>query len=324
MVRVVEVACRQNQTIPGHRFATEPCLHLVSVDKSREGLYADVFRARDAAIILERLLPRRLRAGADEWVIADFQPLRRCEEAHADGIADDRIGERPGIDDQRIDAATLRGNGARQADGPGARYDGGFVRHAGNLPPLPAKLRNNIVAYMARRVRANKSLIKQRYHVAKVAFPDDADLARSLGVPVLYLAETAGHAVAEKLQRFRGQRIDRHDLEESGWPLALVECRLSLQKIADLCDPELLAKHRIAPDVLASRDFGKTQSVARMLHQAGYRGLRWWSALSGDWHTIVLFLDRIGAGDLEYAKPEPLTVQHSTVKEACTVLGVRG
>jgi len=35
---------------------------------------------------------------------------------------------------------------------------------------------------MARRVRANKSLIKQRYQVAKVAFPDDADLARSLGV----------------------------------------------------------------------------------------------------------------------------------------------
>jgi hypothetical protein len=33
-----------------------------------------------------------------------------------------------------------------------------------------------------RRVRATKSLIKQRYHVAKVAFPDDADLARSLGV----------------------------------------------------------------------------------------------------------------------------------------------
>ncbi|HEY3219216.1 MAG TPA: hypothetical protein VGJ80_00665 [Gemmatimonadales bacterium] len=35
---------------------------------------------------------------------------------------------------------------------------------------------------MARRVRANKSSIKQRYHIAKVAFPDDADLARSLGV----------------------------------------------------------------------------------------------------------------------------------------------
>ena len=143
-------------------------------------------------------------------------------------------------------------------------------------------------------------------------------------VPVLYLAETAVHAVAEKLQRFRGQRIDRRDLKESGWPLALVECRLSLQKIADLCDPELLAKHHIAPDILASRDFGKTQGVARMLHKEGHRGLRWWSALSGDWHTIVLFLDRVAAGDLEYQKPEPLTVQHPTVKEACTVLGVRG
>jgi hypothetical protein len=34
---------------------------------------------------------------------------------------------------------------------------------------------------MAKR-RNTKSLIKQRYQVAKVAFPDDADLARSLGV----------------------------------------------------------------------------------------------------------------------------------------------
>jgi hypothetical protein len=35
---------------------------------------------------------------------------------------------------------------------------------------------------MARRGRSNKSLIKQRYDVLRVAFPDDADLARSLGV----------------------------------------------------------------------------------------------------------------------------------------------
>lgn len=143
-------------------------------------------------------------------------------------------------------------------------------------------------------------------------------------VPVLYLAETAVHAVAEKLQRFRGQRIDRNDLKESGWPLALVECRLTLQKIADLCDPEVLAKHHIAPDSLASRDFTKTQGVSRMLYKEGYKGLRWWSALSGDWHTIVLFLDRVSAEDLEYGKPEQLTVRHPTVKEACTALGVRG
>jgi RES domain-containing protein len=141
-------------------------------------------------------------------------------------------------------------------------------------------------------------------------------------VPVLYLAETAVHAVAEKLQRFRGQRIDRHDLEESGWPLALVECRLPLQKIADLCDPDVLAKHHIAPDVLASRDLGKTQGVARKLHTEGHGGLRWWSALSGDWHTIVLFVDRVSAGDLDYGKPELLTLSHPAVTEAATALGL--
>jgi hypothetical protein len=47
---------------------------------------------------------------------------------------------------------------------------------------LPGDLRNIIVAVMARRARSNKSLVKQRYQVAKLAFPDDADLARSLGV----------------------------------------------------------------------------------------------------------------------------------------------
>jgi hypothetical protein len=35
---------------------------------------------------------------------------------------------------------------------------------------------------MAGRARSSKSLVKQRYQVAKLAFPDDADLARSLGV----------------------------------------------------------------------------------------------------------------------------------------------
>src|SRR5438270_14013158 len=69
-------------------------------------------------------------------------------------------------------------------------------------------------------------------------------------VPVLYLAETAVHAVAEKLQRCRGQRIDRHDLKESGWPLALGECRPRLQNTAELCHPALLPQAHTAPSVL--------------------------------------------------------------------------
>src|SRR5213592_1866309 len=112
------------------------------------------------------------------------------------------------------------------------------------------------------------------------------------GKLVVYLAETAVHAVAEKLQRFRGQRIDRKDLIESGKTLALVECELGRIKLADLCDPAVLVKYDIRPDVVASRDSAQTQGVAAALHKEGFAGLRWWSALSGDWHTIVVFEGR--------------------------------
>lgn len=144
------------------------------------------------------------------------------------------------------------------------------------------------------------------------------------GIRVLYLAESAAHAVAEKLQRYRGARIDRHELNESGRPLALVECQVAsdvLPKIADLCDPRVLVKHDIGPDTLASRDRARTQRVARLLHDEQFAGLRWWSALSGDWHTIVLFLDRVGASDVRYLKPEQLTLAHEAVKEASAALG---
>jgi hypothetical protein len=139
------------------------------------------------------------------------------------------------------------------------------------------------------------------------------------GKLVVYLAETAVHAVAEKLQRFRGQKIDRKDLIESGRSLALVECKLGKIKLADLCDPAVLVRFDIKPDVLASRDFAKTQAVAAALQKEGFSGLRWWSALSGDWHTIVVF-----KGEIEYGTPEQLTIGHKVVQEANAALGIQG
>jgi len=138
------------------------------------------------------------------------------------------------------------------------------------------------------------------------------------GKLVVYLAETAVHAVAEKLQRFRGQVIGRKDLLESGKTLALVECQIRAIKLADLCDPKILVKHDVAPDLLASREVSKTQRVAAALHREGYDGLRWWSALSGDWHTIVVF-----AGKIEYEQPEPLAITHQAVQDASVALGIR-
>jgi hypothetical protein len=144
------------------------------------------------------------------------------------------------------------------------------------------------------------------------------------GERVLYLAETAVHAVAEKLQRFRGHRLERADLLESGKPLALVECDIPAgTRIADLCDPAVLVRHALRPDRLASGRKTETQAVATALREAGYDGLRWWSALTGDWHTIVLFLGRVGVATLRYLTPEPLALTHPAVKEAVTALGIR-
>jgi hypothetical protein len=138
------------------------------------------------------------------------------------------------------------------------------------------------------------------------------------GKLVVYLAESAVHAVAEKLQRFRGQKIDRKDLIESGKPLALVQCRPARMKLADLCDPAVLVKYDVKPDILASRDFMKTQGVAAALYKEGFSGLRWWSALSGDWHTIVVF-----EGEIEYDTPEQLSIGHKIVREASLALGIQ-
>jgi hypothetical protein len=80
----------------------------------------------------------------------------------------------------------------------------------------------------------------------------------------------------------------------------------------------VLLKHDVRPDVLASRDITKTQAVAAALWQAGYAGLRWWSALSGDWHTIVVF-----EGAIAYGTPEPLTLGHQAVKDASAALGIQ-
>ncbi|MGH7530773.1 MAG: RES family NAD+ phosphorylase [Gemmatimonadales bacterium] len=147
------------------------------------------------------------------------------------------------------------------------------------------------------------------------------------GAAVLYLAETADHAVAEKLQRFRGQRLQRFDLTESGRPLALVECEIAAAvwgRLADLCDPRVLVRHEIAPDVLASRDLTTTRAVAKRLHGAGHAGLRWWSMLSGDWHALVLFLPPVDAlRDLQFGQPDLLGAAHPAVQAAGAALGLR-
>lgn len=145
---------------------------------------------------------------------------------------------------------------------------------------------------------------------------------------VLYLAESADHAIGEKIARFRGRRITERHLREHGRPLALVAVRIApalLAAVTDLCDPDTLARLRIRPDILASRDRAATQGVAvRLFGELGISGLRWWSAFFGDWHTVALFRRRIQEVDdsLEFGTPEQVGLDTPALAQASAWLGV--
>lgn len=143
---------------------------------------------------------------------------------------------------------------------------------------------------------------------------------------VRYLAESQVHAVAEKLQRYRGRTIAPAHLREWGHPLALVAVTVPdaiLTDLADLTSPAALAALEIAPDRLASGSRAVTQAIARRVHEAGHTGLRWWSALDGDWHGVVLFTDRAPDRRLAFGDPELLTLEHAALRDAAMRLGVR-
>ncbi|CAN5555590.1 hypothetical protein BH24GEM3_BH24GEM3_19760 [soil metagenome] len=144
--------------------------------------------------------------------------------------------------------------------------------------------------------------------------------------PVLYLAESAEHAIGEVIQPFRGRLMRPAHLRRFGKGLALVAVTVAevvVARVADLTDPATLLHHGVRPDVLAGHDTQRTQAIARILHAAGLPGFRWWSALSGDWHTIVLFLDRPEPDALVFATPELLSLELPMVRVAAEILGVR-
>ena len=156
-----------------------------------------------------------------------------------------------------------------------------------------------------------------------------------LGTPsVLYLAESPAHAVAELLQRFRGgeitaEQLVRRDADEptTYHPLSLVRAELPDEVIArlpDFADTAVLVRLKIRPDQLASHDRAVSREIARRVHaaSASYPGFRWWSALTGEWHVTVLFLDRVDPASIVYSTPQPLQIGHPVVREAAQFLRI--
>lgn len=151
--------------------------------------------------------------------------------------------------------------------------------------------------------------------------------------PVLYLAGTPDHAVAELLHPWRGRRIDERHLRRAGRPLAVVQVttRESGPPVADLCDPDVLVRLGIPPDRIASRLRSLTQPIARTVWDSGAPGLRWWSRFWGDWQATVRFMarsptDRSPEGEvgpvLHFGTPVKLSLESPAVREAASALGI--
>lgn len=144
---------------------------------------------------------------------------------------------------------------------------------------------------------------------------------------VIDLAESEDHAVAELLQGFRNSRapLTEADLTRWGRRLALVSVELepaTWPRVADLCDPATLGELGITTDQPPLRDRRRTQQIAVALHGRGYAGLRWWSAFWGEWHTVVLFRDRLTATSLAYGRPTPLSLDSPAVVDAARLLDI--
>lgn len=133
------------------------------------------------------------------------------------------------------------------------------------------------------------------------------------------------------LSPFRGTDFRPAYLRLGGHQLALVEVRLKpslIARIPDCTDPVVLAREGLRPDELAHHDRTLTQAIARRLHARGEvtgdpAGLRWWSALTGGWHTTVVFTDRERAGEVRFGTPRHLEPVDPALINALAVLGIR-
>lgn len=149
--------------------------------------------------------------------------------------------------------------------------------------------------------------------------------------PVRYLSDSPEHALGEALSPFRGTTFCSAYLRQGGHAFALVEVTLAaglVQRIPDCTDPEILAALGLRPDQLAHHDRRVTQAIARRLHGLGAAagkpaGLRWWSALTGAWHTYVVFTDRERAGEVRFGAPRHVQPSDPYVHRALSVLGIR-
>lgn len=148
--------------------------------------------------------------------------------------------------------------------------------------------------------------------------------------PVRYFAASPEHAIGEILAAFRGTSFVPAYLRQYDHQLALTAVRLTdalVARIANLSDPATLLAHGLGPDTLAHHDRTQTQAIARALHSGSQghsplAGLRWWSSLTGAWHTTVVFTDRVAPDEIQFERPSLVSLDEAALSGALRVLGI--
>jgi hypothetical protein len=150
------------------------------------------------------------------------------------------------------------------------------------------------------------------------------DLPLSTGASAWYFAESQEHAVAEKLQELRGRVLRDDYLFERGRRLAIASAELEDGLLlADLCDAAELVRRGIGPDRLSYRDRNVTQAISSDLHEdTDLAGFRWWSSFFGEWHTVVLFSDRLADGALRLRTAEHIELASPALSAAAAALAI--
>lgn len=141
---------------------------------------------------------------------------------------------------------------------------------------------------------------------------------------VLYLGTSAAHGYAELFRRWPTIRLrEDHLYSANGHRLACVPVDLPLdfhRDLPDLADGATLDRYGIRADTLALPPTrrAETQAVARTLWDDGRAGFRWWSAFHGEWHSTVLFVERVPADALSFGTP-----RYAAVDDPDVIAGAR-
>lgn len=84
--------------------------------------------------------------------------------------------------------------------------------------------------------------------------------------------------------------------------------KVTLGKVCDLTDPELRKKLKISRKELTGDDWSETQTLGRLIREAGFEGMIVPSA-AGDFKNLVIFVDRLsGSSRVELEDIQPLAL----------------